>query len=118
MAFPVRRCALVGRLSDPRVAESVAALLPHLSARQVQVIVGEDAPLGQTGKHVLRVAEREIGAHADLVIAIGGGGTPLYAAGLGARPGGPVLGGNPRPPRVLTDLLPPDKVVCGGAAPP
>ena len=45
MAFPVRRCALVGRLSDPRVAESVAALLPHLSARQVQVIVGDDAPL-------------------------------------------------------------------------
>src|SRR5437016_13734690 len=87
MAFPVRRCALVGRLSDPRVAESVAALLPHLSARQVQVIVGEDAPLGQTGKHVLRVAEREIGAHADLVIAIGGDGTLLYAAGLVARHG-------------------------------
>jgi len=87
MAFPVRRCALVGRLSDPRVAESVAALLPHLSARQVQVIVGEDAPLGQTGQHVLRVAEREIGAHADLVIAIGGDGTLLYAAGLVARHG-------------------------------
>ena len=35
MAFPVRTCALIGRFADPRVAETVGALLPHLHARGV-----------------------------------------------------------------------------------
>ena len=45
MAFPVRTCALVGRFSDVRVAESVGALLPHLAAAGVTVLVSEDAQL-------------------------------------------------------------------------
>ena len=43
MAFPVRTCALVGRFSDPRIAESVAALLPHLASRSVGVLIAEPA---------------------------------------------------------------------------
>ena len=116
MAFPVRRCALVGRLSDPRVAESVAALLPHLNARRVQVIVGEDAPLGQSSQSVLRVPERDIGAHADLVIAIGGDGTLLYAAGLVARHGVPLLGINRGRLGFLTDVMPQDMFASVDAA--
>src|SRR2546429_7136122 len=116
MAFPVRRCALVGRLSDPRVAESVAALLPHLNARQVQVIVGDDAPVVQTDQSVLRVPEREIGAHADLVIAIGGDGTLLYAAGLVARHGVPLLGINRGRLGFLTDVMPQDMLPSVDAA--
>ena len=45
MAFPVRTCALVGRFADPRIAESVGALLPHLESRGVEVVVSEDAAL-------------------------------------------------------------------------
>ena len=43
MSFPVRACALVGRFVDPRVAESVTALIAHLSGRQIQVLVSEEA---------------------------------------------------------------------------
>jgi len=98
------------------VAESVAALLPHLNARQVQVIVGDDAPVVQTDQSVLRVPEREIGAHADLVIAIGGDGTLLYAAGLVARHGVPLLGINRGRLGFLTDVMPQDMFVCVDAA--
>ena len=45
MAFPVRTCALVGRFADPRIAESLGALLPHLRQRGVTVLVAEDAEL-------------------------------------------------------------------------
>ncbi len=34
MSFPVRNCALIGRFVDPRVAESMGILLPHLKSRQ------------------------------------------------------------------------------------
>ena len=43
LAFPVRCCALVGRFADPRIAESVSTLLPHLASRGVQVLVSEKA---------------------------------------------------------------------------
>ena len=49
MGFPVRTCALVGRFADPRIAESVGALLPHLKGRGVQVLVSEDAELPAGG---------------------------------------------------------------------
>src|SRR2546429_8959953 len=118
MAFPVRRCALVGRLSDPRVAESVAALLPHLNARQVQVIVGDDAPVVQTDQSVLRVPEREIGAHADLVIAIGGGRPPPPPRGPAGRPPGAARRGHPQRRRVFHPPTPPAQPVLRLPAPP
>ena len=82
MGFPVRLCALVGRFSDPRVAESVSALIPHLLSRGVKVIVSEETPFSGDTVGILRMPEKDIGTQADLVIAIGGDGTLLYAAGL------------------------------------
>jgi NAD+ kinase len=115
MAFPVRACALVGRFSDPRVAESVNALVPHLQARQVQVLVSDDAPLEGPGV-IVRIPEREIAERADLVIAIGGDGTLLYAAGLVARHGVPLLGINRGRLGFLTDVMPHDMFPCVDAA--
>src|SRR5205814_1384532 len=94
LAFPVRCCALVGRFADPRIAESVSTLLPHLASRGVQVLVSEKAMLAASATAVTRVPEREFGERADLVIAIGGDGTLLYAARLVARHGVPLLGVN------------------------
>jgi len=88
LAFPVRCCALVGRFADPRIAESVSTLLPHLASRGVQVLVSEQATLAASATAVRRVPEREFGERADLVIAIGGDGTLLYAARLVARHAG------------------------------
>ena len=85
MAFPVRVCAFVGRFADTRVSESVALLLPHLAGRGVEVLVSEDLPAAAATGPFTRVDERTIAARADLVIAIGGDGTLLYAARMVAR---------------------------------
>jgi len=39
MAFPVRTCGVIGRFADPRVAEVIAVLLPHLTSRGVEILV-------------------------------------------------------------------------------
>jgi NAD+ kinase len=116
MAFPVRRCALVGRFTDPRVAESVSVLVPHLQARQVQVLVSTEGAVGVDSLRVTRVPESEIGLQADLVITVGGDGTLLYAAGLVARYGVPLLGINRGRLGFLTDVLPQDMLAGVDAA--
>jgi NAD+ kinase len=118
MAFPVRTCALVGRFTDSRVAESAHALLVHLATRQVAVLISDttDAIAG-SGPALLRVPEAELARRADLMIAIGGDGTLLYAAGLVARHGGvPLLGINRGRLGFLTDVMPQDMLGCVDAA--
>ena len=115
MAFPVRTCALVGRFADPRVAESLGALLPHLSSRGVRVLVSENAELAADAP-VVRVPEREFGERADLVIAVGGDGTLLYGARLVARHGVPLIGVNRGRLGFLTDVMPQDMLPSVDAA--
>jgi NAD+ kinase len=116
MAFPVRVCALVGRFADPRVAESFAALFLHLQSRKVQVLVSHDAVLPKGAAGVTPVPEEEMGKRADLVIAIGGDGTLLYAARLVARHGVPLLGINRGRLGFLTDVMPQDMIASVDAA--
>jgi NAD+ kinase len=116
MAFPVRRCALVGRFTDPRIAESVGILVPHLHSRHIQVLVSTEAALGLENLRITRVPEDQIGLMADLVISVGGDGTLLYAAGLVARHGVPLLGINRGRLGFLTDVLPQDMLPCVDAA--
>jgi len=116
MAFPVRVCALVGRFADPRVAESFAALFVHLQSRKVQVLVSDEATLPHGVAGVTTVAEDEMGKRADLVIAIGGDGTLLYAARLVARHGVPLLGINRGRLGFLTDVMPQDMITSVDAA--
>jgi NAD+ kinase len=108
MTFPVRACALIGNFTDSRVAESANALIPYLQSRQVTVLMSDDAPIAEEPAQVLRVPEREIGERADLIIAIGGDGTLLYAARLVARQGVPLLGVNRGRLGFLTDIMPND----------
>lgn len=115
MSFPVRVCALVGRFADPRVAESVAILVPHLAARGVTVLVSDDAPLNTTGG-VVRTPESTFGERAELVIAVGGDGTLLYAARLVAGANVPLLGVNRGRLGFLTDVMPHDMLACVDAA--
>lgn len=116
MSFPVRVCALVGRFTDPRVGESVALLLPHLLSRGVQVITSEPLPPQAAPGAASVVPEHEIGERADLVLAIGGDGTLLYAARLVARHGVPLLGINRGRLGFLTDVMPQDVIACIDAA--
>src|SRR5262245_65989120 len=82
MALPAQACALIGRFSDPRVAESALTLLPHLKNRGVSALLPDTDPLDAPADLVTRVPEDEIADRADLVVAIGGDGTVLSAASL------------------------------------
>jgi NAD+ kinase len=116
MALPAQACALIGRFSDARVAESALTLLPHLKKRGVQALLPADEPLDVSPDLVVRVPEEEIADRADLVIAIGGDGTLLYAARLVADRGVPLIGINRGRLGFLTDVLPKDILTSVDAA--
>ena len=112
---PPRICALVGRFTDPRVAESARVALAHLVERGVTVRVDCAAPLAASSA-VSAVETAELSPGADLMIAVGGDGTLLYAAGLVARHGVPLLGINRGRLGFLTDVMPQDIATCLDAA--
>ena len=116
MALPAQACALIGRFSDARVAESALTLLPHLKKRGVRALLPQDDPLAAPADLVTRVPEEEIAERADLVIAIGGDGTLLYAARLVAHRGVPLIGINRGRLGFLTDVLPQDMLASVDAA--
>lgn len=106
-----RAFALVGRFSDPRVAESATIAATHLASRGIAALVADDAEAADFDPgtaRVLRVAERELAERAEVVLAIGGDGTLLYAARLVAHRGVPLLGINRGRLGFLTDVLPQD----------
>jgi NAD+ kinase len=116
MTSSLRVCALIGRFTDPRVAESAAVLVPHLIERGIRVIAHEspDAVAGAGAVEI--VSEAELAARADLIIAIGGDGTLLYAARLATARQVPLLGINRGRLGFLTDVLPQDLIACVDAA--
>ena len=116
MALPAQACALIGRFSDPRVAESALTLLSHLKNRGVRALLPEGEPFDVPADLVVRVPEGEIANQADLVIAIGGDGTLLYAARLVAHRGVPLVGINRGRLGFLTDVLPQDMFASVDAA--
>lgn len=79
---------IVGRREDPRVAEPVAALTQHLHTASVNIL------------------DQDAIADADLVIAIGGDGTMLYASRLVRDSGTPILGINRGRLGFLADVTP------------
>jgi NAD+ kinase len=89
-----RRCALVTRFADSRVAESAQLLAEHLHRRGITVhaLADEAARLGAMRAEF--VPETALLAGTELVIAIGGDGTLLHAAGLVAGHDLPLLGIN------------------------
>jgi NAD+ kinase len=116
MALPAQACALIGRFSDARVAESALILLPHLKKRGVSALLPENDPLDAPPDLVVRIPEEEIASRADLVVAIGGDGTLLYAARLVAHRGVPLIGINRGRLGFLTDVLPKDMLASVDAA--
>lgn len=95
--------AIVGRYADPRVAEPVAALAAHLVEAGKTVIVAQE---GLLDPPVLAVDEAEIAVRADLIIAVGGDGTMLYAAALAREESVPLLGINRGRLGFLADITP------------
>ncbi len=73
-------------------------------------------PLDAPADLITRIPEEQIADRADLVIAIGGDGTLLYAARLVAHSGVPLIGINRGRLGFLTDVLPQDMLTSVDAA--
>jgi len=95
--------AIVGRNDDPRVAEPMSLLAEHLSGSGIDVIAVRDLAAELSAR---QVTEAAIARQADLIIAVGGDGTMLYAAGLAQSQGIPLLGVNRGRLGFLADITP------------
>ena len=104
------RIALVGKVEDARVADSLALLAAHLLARGLAVSVDREAGEAGLPKGTDRRPLRELGRDADLIVAIGGDGTMLFAAQLALARNVPMLGVNRGRLGFLTDVLPDDMI--------
>lgn len=91
-------------------------LLPHLIQRGVSVLAHESPGDIPGAEAVTIVSEAQLAARADLIIAIGGDGTLLYAARLATARRVPLLGINRGRLGFLTDVLPQDVLTCVDAA--
>jgi NAD+ kinase len=95
--------AIVGRVEDARVREPTSILAAHLAKSGVQVI----AKPGVSFESPVRIVdEAQLAENADLIIAVGGDGTMLYAAELGRERGVPLLGINRGRLGFLADVTP------------
>jgi len=108
MAAEFKTVALVGNSHDRRVSESILTLAKHLESRERLVLADTQAAIDFTGIKVERHNETDLGARADLVVAVGGDGTMLHAARLATPHGVPVLGVNRGRLGFLADIGPAD----------
>lgn len=108
MNKPIQTCALVGNFQDSSVSDCVRSLIPALLERGVAVLVDEESATCDSLHHATPLPTAEMIARADLLIAVGGDGTLLYAAGLVAQRDVPLLGINRGRLGFLTDVLPQD----------
>lgn len=106
MHKPFTRIALVGKVEDARVADSLTALAMHLRGRGLTVLVDRDIRVEGLPPDLLRAPIGELGQEADLIVAIGGDGTLLFAAQLALARGVPLLGVNRGRLGFLTDIRP------------
>jgi NAD+ kinase len=98
--------ALVGNAKDLRVAECMLGLAAHFHARGVPVLVDPGVGLAFKPDSVAMCPEQSFATRADLIVAIGGDGTLLYAARLVAGHSVPLLGVNRGRLGFLTDVSP------------
>jgi NAD+ kinase len=118
--YEFNRIALVGNSRDRRVSEAMLLLADQLHALGLEVCAATEAAIEFPNVPVERLPESDLGAHADLIVAVGGDGTMLYAARLATPHGVPVLGVNRGRLGFLADIGPADmrdrlaEVLAGG----
>jgi NAD+ kinase len=106
MPHSFQSIALVGNAKDLRVAECMLGLAAHFHARGVAVLVDPSVGLAFKADSVVLCPEQSFATRADLIVAIGGDGTLLYAARLVAGHSVPLLGVNRGRLGFLTDVSP------------
>lgn len=103
MGKPFQRVAILGRHDDPYVADPMSLLVQHLTKQNLEVLAADSMSLDLD---VTRIEESALADHADLIIAIGGDGTMLYAARLASDKDVPLLGVNRGRLGFLADITP------------
>ncbi len=106
MSHTFQSIALVGNTKDLRVAECMLSLAGHFYSKGVRALVDPGVGLAFQPDTVLPCPEQSFATRADLIIAIGGDGTLLYAARLVAGHSVPLLGINRGRLGFLTDVSP------------
>jgi NAD+ kinase len=104
MPHSFQSIALVGNAKDLRVAECMLSLAGHFHSKGVRALVDPGVGLAFAPGTVLYCPEQSFAARADLIVAIGGDGTLLYAARLVAGYSVPLLGINRGRLGFLTDV--------------
>jgi len=108
MSSRIKTIAILGNPADAAARESVAAAVEHLGTTSTRVLVSQTLPApAQPAEHAT-VSDGELAGQVDLVIAVGGDGTMLYAARQAAAHKVPVLGINRGRLGFLADIRPDD----------
>ena len=107
MSSKFKKVAILGRHTDLRVSEPMTLLAEHLTKLGIEVLAGNDLELELP---VTRMNEAELARAADLIIAIGGDGTMLYAGSLARDTGVPLLGINRGRLGFLADVTPDEMI--------
>jgi NAD+ kinase len=106
MTHSFKSVALVGNARDLRVAECMLSLASHFHSRGICAMVDPGLGLAFKPDSVMFCPEPAFAGRADLIVAIGGDGTLLYAARLVAGHSVPLLGINRGRLGFLTDVSP------------
>jgi NAD+ kinase len=96
--------ALIGKYKSPLIAEPLAALARHLTARGVEVLIDRLTAAHVGGDQAGAMSLDEIGRRAGLAVVLGGDGTMLNIARTLAPFGVPLVGVNQGRLGFLTDL--------------
>ncbi|MDH3363317.1 MAG: NAD(+) kinase [Gammaproteobacteria bacterium] len=99
--------AILGRHDDSRLAEPMRLLARYLTKVGINVLASDSL---QLELDVTRMPEADLCAAADLIIAIGGDGTMLYASRLARESGTPILGINRGRLGFLADVTPDEMI--------
>ena len=108
MASHFKNIAIMANPDEAAALESVDSVVTHLNAAGVTVNVSYKLPVPAEPANHVEVSDADMAEHADLVIAVGGDGTVLYAGRQAAPHGVPVLGVNRGRLGFLADVRPDD----------
>jgi NAD+ kinase len=98
--------ALTGKYRDPRVGDSMLILARHLAAAGLRIVLDPEVQMEFPGVPVEPLSGLELAEAADMVVAVGGDGTMLYASRLVAGRDVPLLGINRGRLGFLADITP------------
>lgn len=106
MQTPFKTVGIIGKPSDPSIAETLSVLYAYLKENRYKIIVAEDSALYIANQPVQSSPVEKLGQCCDLVIAVGGDGTFLAAARAIAQYDIPLIGINLGRLGFLVDISP------------